>query len=181
MSPSASTPTATSMSRSRWRWTSSVDDWAAPASQPDVDVGDLDGRLVADGELVVASGEAAVLFVPVDAALDGVPLSIGGRVERRGTAAGRSSFAAGGLLVGLDRDGCRDAAPSQVAPVAAAGVGLVGQHPVRAAAWTPWATPARYPDAAEHGGELWAVGGLAGGHHRGQGLAPLLDRQVHLR
>jgi hypothetical protein len=36
------------------------------------DVGDLDGRLVANGELVIAGGGAAVLLVPVDPPLTGV-------------------------------------------------------------------------------------------------------------
>src|SRR4051812_24984093 len=79
-----------------------------------------------------------------------------------GRAAGRSLLPPVGLLVGLDRDGRRDAAPAQVGPVAPGGVGLVAQHPVRSGAWAPRSRAARHPDAAEHGAELGAVGGLPG-------------------
>src|SRR3712207_7548694 len=72
--------------------------------QPDVDVGDLHGGVVSDGELVVAGGEAAVLFVPVDAALDSVPLAVLGGVECRRATARRAPLSPVGLPVGLDRD-----------------------------------------------------------------------------
>ena len=42
----------------------------------------------ADGEFVVAGGEAAVVFELVDAAFDGVPVLVDGRVERWRSATG---------------------------------------------------------------------------------------------
>src|SRR3954464_7316215 len=137
----------------------------------DVDVGDLDGGVVADGELVVSGGEGAVLFVPVDAALDGMPLLVVVSVERRWPTSGRALRAAVGQLVGFVRNGRRDAASAQVGAVAAAGVGPIGQHPVRPGPWPTGSRPSRYPDTAEDHGELRAVGGLPGREHGGQRLA----------
>ena len=44
--------------------------------EPFADGGDVEGGLVADGELVVAGGDGAVALEPVDAALDGVALLV---------------------------------------------------------------------------------------------------------
>jgi hypothetical protein len=63
-------------------------------------VDDPDSGLVADGELAVPAGEAAVSCVPIDAALDGLPLAVGGRVERRRATAGGSSIEASGVQPG---------------------------------------------------------------------------------
>jgi hypothetical protein len=46
-----------------------------------VDGGDGQGGLVADGALVVTGGHGAELFELVDAALHGVALAVGDRVE----------------------------------------------------------------------------------------------------
>src|SRR5229473_646484 len=45
-------------------------------SEPFADAGDVEGCLVADGELVVAGGDGAVALEPADAALDGVALLV---------------------------------------------------------------------------------------------------------
>ena len=51
-------------------------------SQPLVDDRDMRGRGEADGELVVAGGQSAVMFQEDDAVFDRVPIAISGRVER---------------------------------------------------------------------------------------------------
>src|ERR1039457_1189916 len=45
-------------------------------SEPFADGGDVEGGLVADGELLVAGGDGAVALEPVDTALDGVALLV---------------------------------------------------------------------------------------------------------
>jgi len=110
-----------------------------------------------------------------------MPLPVLGGVERRRSPAGRALLPPVGLLVGLDRDRRRDTAPAQIGPVGAGRVGLVGQHAHRSGARPSRTGPPWHPDPPQHGGELGAVGGLPGRHRRGQRLAPLLDRQVHLR
>jgi hypothetical protein len=52
---------------------------AIPSTLPDG--GDVEGGLVADGELVVAGGDGTVAPEPVDPALHGVPLLVPLRVE----------------------------------------------------------------------------------------------------
>jgi hypothetical protein len=73
-----------------------------------VDAGDVDGGGVADGELVVAGGEPAVVFEVVEAALDGVAVLVGLGVERRWSPAAGSASSSVAGLVGRDRDGRRD-------------------------------------------------------------------------
>jgi hypothetical protein len=48
----------------------------------------VDGGGVADGELVVAGGDGSFVLEGVDAALDGVPVAVGDRVEGRWSASG---------------------------------------------------------------------------------------------
>ena len=60
-----------------------------------VDAGDVDGGGVADGELVVAGGEPAVVFEVVEAALDGVSVLVLCGVEGwRSAADGAASYSA---------------------------------------------------------------------------------------
>jgi hypothetical protein len=92
------------------------------------------GGFVADGEFVVPGGDGAVAFEPVDAALDGVALLVDLPVEGGWSAALGAQLAAVGVLVGLARDGRPDPAPAQVTAVGLAGVGPVGQDPVRTGA-----------------------------------------------
>ncbi|GGT59951.1 hypothetical protein GCM10010271_73980 [Streptomyces kurssanovii] len=116
-------------------------------SQPLVDGGDEDGRLVTDRELVISRGYGPVSFEAVNPALDRVPLAVVNRVELRRPAAERAAFLPVAGLVGLVRDGAADTAPSQVGAVLARGVRLVRADP----SW-PSAGPARpqpgNPDAA---------------------------------
>jgi hypothetical protein len=84
-----------------------------------VDDGDVYGRGVADGEFVVAGGEAAVAFERVDAAFDGVPVLVGFRIERGWSAATAASSLAVRGMVDRDRDGRADAAPGEPGPVGA--------------------------------------------------------------
>jgi hypothetical protein len=79
-------------------------------AEPDVDRGDVQGGLVAQGELVIAGGDRSVLFEQVDAALHGVALPVDLGVERRWAASGRAAGEPVGLLVDLDRDGGGDLA-----------------------------------------------------------------------
>ena len=62
-----------------------------------VDAGDVNGCREADSELVVAGGEAAVVFEVVEAALDGVPVLVGVGVEGRGSATGPTTRVTSGL------------------------------------------------------------------------------------
>jgi hypothetical protein len=49
--------------------------------EPAVDVGDMDGGGVADGELVIAGGDGSFVHEGFDAALDGVPVAVGNRLH----------------------------------------------------------------------------------------------------
>jgi hypothetical protein len=75
--------------------------------------------------------DVGVLFEQVDAALDGVAVSVAVRIEHRRSPTPGALLTPVLRLIGLDRDGRRDASPAQVGPVARRGVGLIGQHPVR--------------------------------------------------
>ena len=78
----------------------------------------MDGGLVSDGELVVAGGQGAGAFEPVDAALDGVPLFAGLAVEGGWPATGPAPVFAVLDAVGLLGDRGRDTALTQVDTVA---------------------------------------------------------------
>ena len=104
--------------------------------------------MVAHGELVVPGGDGAVAFEPVDAAFHGVTQFVQGGVEGGWAAAFRALLPPVGDLVGLDRDGRRDAAAAQVVPVGFRRVRLVGEDPVRAGprpAADPGAVPGSRP------------------------------------
>jgi hypothetical protein len=73
--------------------------------QPLVDGGDVDGCLVADGELVVAGGDGAVAFEAADAAFDGVALLIQLGVEGGRAASVPAFVLAVADLAGFLRDG----------------------------------------------------------------------------
>jgi hypothetical protein len=78
-----------------------------------VDAGDVDGCGEADGELVVAGGESAVVFEDVEAALDGVPVLVGVGVEGRWSAAAGAAPSAVADLVGRYGDGRGDPVGTQ--------------------------------------------------------------------
>jgi len=147
--------------------------------EPFVDGGDVDGGLVADGELVVAGGQGAVAFEPVDAALDGVPLFVDLAVEGGWPAPGPAPVFAVLDAVGLLGDSGRDTALTQVDTVRAGSVGLIAQDPVRAGAGSPGPRPG-HRDLVQDGRELRAVATLASGDHDGQRLLPLLGGQMDL-
>ena len=139
----------------------------------------MDGGLVADGELVVAGGQGAVAFEPVDAALDGVPLFVDLAVEGGWPAPGPAPVFAVLDAVGLLGDSGRDTALTQVDTVRAGSVGLIAQDPVRAGAGSPGPRPG-HRDLVQDGRELRAVATLASGDHDGQRLLPLLGGQMDL-
>jgi hypothetical protein len=113
----------------------------------------VDGGGVADGELVVPGGEAAVVFEVVEAALDGVPVLVGLGVEGRWPSAVGAAAGAVGGLVGGDRDGRSDVVPGEPGPVRAGGVGLVGQDPLGPPPGLP-AVGSGDADAVEHADHL---------------------------
>lgn len=80
--------------------------------------------------LVVAGGDRSELFHAVDRPLDGVALLVAVLVEAGWPPAARASAQAGGLAVGLLRDGVADATPPQVLPDGAVAIGLVGSKAV---------------------------------------------------
>ena len=146
-------------------------------SQPCTDHGDVHGGLVADGELVEASGHRPMPLEPVDAAVDGMPgfvvLTVKGRRPTTGAAAGGAVTG----LVGRFGDGAFDAASPQVRAVGPGGVRLVAADPVRPSAWTAWTTPG-HPDRLQQPDELWAVTPLTGGDDDRQWPLPLLTHQM---
>jgi hypothetical protein len=76
----------------------------SPGAPAAADDGDVQGRGEADGELVVAGGEAAVVFLDVDAALDGLPVLLPLGVERGWPPAARAAAGAVLGVVGGGRD-----------------------------------------------------------------------------
>lgn len=78
--------------------------WIPPCdgrgSQPLVDGRDEDGRLVADGELVVPRGDRAVALEAVDPALDSMTLAVVNWVEMRRPPTARAELLAVTRLVG---------------------------------------------------------------------------------
>ena len=83
------------------------------------------------------------------------------------------------VLVSLVRDGGLDPPPTQIRPVGARRVRLIGQHPVRAGT-RPAIAEAGHPDALQHRNELWAVPTLSRGEHDRQRLLALFTTQVQL-
>jgi hypothetical protein len=64
--------------------------------------------VVADGQLVVAGGDGAVLLEPGDGPLDCVALAVTQRIDPRWPATAWSTPGPGGLLVGALGDGVGD-------------------------------------------------------------------------
>ncbi len=92
--------------------------------------GELDGRLVADGELVVPGRDASRLLEKADPALDFVPAFVRLAVESGRSATSRASTEPVASLVALLRDGVRNLASAQVGTDLAGGVGAVGEDTV---------------------------------------------------
>jgi hypothetical protein len=149
------------------------------AAQPDVDRGEVDGGFVTYGQLVEASGHAAVLLEQVDAALHGVALFVGLCIERGRPATTRAELAPIGGLILLDRDDAPDPTAPQIGPVALRAVRLVTQYPIRPGT-RPASIQTRYPDTFQHGSEVRAVSALPSGDQDRQWLAALLAAQMQL-
>lgn len=138
-----------------------------------------DGRLIADRQPVVSSGDGAAPLEAVDPTLDRVALTVVDRVELRRLAAARAALFAVARLVDLVRDGAADPSATQVSAVLAGGVRLISTHPIGADARS--ARPdAGHADLPQHGFELRRVAALPGRSHDRHGLLALLDGQVHL-
>src|SRR5688500_3284493 len=148
-------------------------------SQPLIDGGNEDGRLVADGELVIPRGDRAVPFEAIDAALDRVALAVVDHVELRRTSTAGAALLAVGDLVALLGNRALDFASPRVGGVRTGALRLVRADLVRLRARTPWPEPG-HPDAAEHGLKLRGVAALSGRDDHGQHLLGLLNGQVQL-
>lgn len=98
--------------------------------------GELDGRFVADGELVIPGRDAPRLLQKADPTFDLVPALVRLAVETGRAATGRASAEPVSGLVALLRDGVRDLSSAQVGADLAGGVGAVGEHMVRSGART---------------------------------------------
>src|SRR5690606_26419742 len=92
---------------------------------PEHEARDGDGGVVVPGELVVAGGDAAEAFEPVEAAFDHVAAPVAVAVE---PAAAVPAPGPRGKLIGAFGDGVRDAPPPQISADDARGVALVGDQ-----------------------------------------------------
>ncbi len=102
------------------------------------------------------------MLVPVDAALDGVPLLVPVAVEGRRPSTGRAELQPVRPLVALLRDRVGYAAAAPRSAGGGVGVGLVGDQVIGTLARPPRAD-AGHPDAVEQGQQLRVVPGLTGG------------------
>src|SRR5690242_16646387 len=139
----------------------------------------MDGGGVSDCELVVAGGEAAVVFEVVEAGLDGVAVLVPVGVEGWWSAAGGASSSSVSGLVGGNGDGRGDLVLPQPGSVRSGGVGLVGQDPVGSLP-RPAGSGSGHPDRVEDGDQLGTVAVLPGGEQERQHPAALVDRGVGL-
>ena len=149
-------------------------------SQPLVDQGDVDCRLVADGQLVVPSRDRASALESADPALHRVALAVVDLVERRRSATGGAPLPTVADLVPLLRNGAAYAASAQVGAVRPGPVGLVRADPPGPGARST-NSGARHPDQPQDRLKLRGVAPLARSDHDRQGLLPLLDREVDFR
>lgn len=97
--------------------------------------GELDGRLVAGGELVVSGRDGSGLLEKPDPALDFVSALACLAVEAGRVATGWASAEPVSGLAALLRDGVRNLASAQVGADLTGGVGAVGEQMVRPGAW----------------------------------------------
>ena len=121
------------------------------------------------GALVVASGEGAALFEPVDQALHAIALAIGGPIEG-GTAA----------LASAGRDNRPDAALAQAPPDGRAAIALVAGQALGAEPWPARAGPLDGA-AVEQLGQGHLLVALPSGQDRAEWLAAAFGAQVNLR
>jgi hypothetical protein len=144
--------------------------------QPDEDIGNTDGGLVADGELVEPGGHRAELLAAVHQPLHLVALPVALAVKGRWPATPGTSPGPVGLLIIPLRDGVADAAGAQGRPVGPTGIGLVADemgHP-RARPTAP--TRSGHPYRIDQPDQLAGVGVLPWGQPGGQVAAtPIAD------
>lgn len=132
--------------------------------------------MVDGGGLVVACGEAAPLLEFVDAALDGVPLLVGGLVEGGWAASGTAPSPAVRDLVGRLRDDCPDPAVAQVVADRAGRIRLVGQD---GAGPNPWPSALSWDSDLGHDQlECGRVSCLARRQDEGEGPAAAVRGEV---
>lgn len=141
--------------------------------------GELDGGFVADGELVIASRDAAGLLQESVPALGLVPALVHLAVEGRQPSSGAAASEAVAGLVALLRDGVRDLAAAQVLADRAGGVRPVGENVARADTRASAALPGN-TDAVHDPAEHWGVGPLTGGDHGRQDVEGGVDGEVEL-
>ncbi len=141
--------------------------------------GELDGSFVADGKSVVPRGDATGLLEQGESALDFVPSFVHFAVERRRTAAGRTTPEAVSCLVTLLRDGVRNLTFAQVGADGAGGVSAVGKHVVGPGPWAPTADPGD-ADSVHHLLEGGCVASLSDSYDSGEDMEGCVDGEVNL-
>lgn len=141
--------------------------------------GELNGRLVADSELVVSGRDASRLLQKADPALDFVPAFVHFAVEAGRTAAGRTAAEPVSGLVPLLRDGVRDPAFAQVGANLTGGVRPVGKHMFRPGAGASTADPGN-TDSLHHLHEGGRVAPLASSDDGCEDVERGIDGEVNL-
>lgn len=141
--------------------------------------GELDGRLVADGKLVVPGRNASRLLQKADPALDFVPALVHFAVEAGRTASGGTTAESVSGLVSLLRDGVRDPAFAQVGANLTGGVRPVGKHMSGPGAGASTADPGD-TNSVHHLLEGGCVASLAGGDDGSEDVEGGVDGEVNL-
>jgi len=146
-------------------------------AQPDEDVRDSNGGLVAGGELVKAGRDRPELLAAVHQPLHLIPVAGAGPVKgRRPTAPGTTTGPVGRLIITL-RDRVADAAGPQRRPVGAAAVGLIAGQVIRSRARPPTTAGPSHPHLVHQPDQLGGVSVLPRGQPGGQVAAtPIADR-----
>src|SRR4029453_14718311 len=129
--------------------------------QPDEDVGHTDRGLVADGELVEASGHRPELLATVHQPLHLIPGAVPVAVKGRRPPATTTPVSPVGLLIITLRDRVGDPAGPQRGPVCSAGIGLVPGQMIRSLAGPTPPTRPRHPHLVNQPDQLGGVGVLA--------------------
>jgi len=148
--------------------------------QPDEDVGDGDGGLVAVGELVKAGRDRAELCAAVHQPLDLIAVAVTDPVKGRRPATTGATTGAVGLLIIPLRDRVPDVAGPQRRPVGPAAIGLIpgqviGTYPRPAAPTRPG-----HPHGIDQPHQLAGVGVLARSQPGGQVPTPAIADGVQL-
>lgn len=137
----------------------------------------MDRGQIADGEFVEPGGDRSMLFELVDAALDGVAVTIALGIERWWAATGAATVAAVAGLIGGDRDRGLDPSSPQPVPVGSTGICLVGQHPIRACSRSA-TTSSGDLDTVQNRHELRTVTSLTSSDQHRQYSTALVTRQM---